>query len=377
MIEKRVGIFIYYEWLPISPSLLSVIRLLTERGYLVDVFHLYNDSFSAFKPETDRVSSIAIKSRKLKIFSLIEFFLTSLKFVLKHKYDFFIGVDQEGIIVSGILSKIRNVPSVYYSLEIVTREDVKREKGIRGLFLKLRKSLESYFLKRSKAMIAQDKYRAEILMRDNNINNGNFFFVPNSYYFVKQIECNSVDLKVPNDKKVVIYTGSVIEEMAIEDLVRGVSLWPKDAVLLLHTPYRTEYLNKIEGIVKENKMEDKVFISVKQLSFEDLCCLLQKAHIGISLYRPVNESFATGPSGKLSFYLSQGLPVIVSKVASAMDLISKYNCGLYVDTVERVGQAVKTILNDYSRFSANTRTCYENELEFSKHFSKVLDYMEK
>jgi glycosyltransferase involved in cell wall biosynthesis len=96
----------------------------------------------------------------------------------------------------------------------------------------------------------------------------------------------------------------------------------------------------------------------------------------ISFYRPVSKSFETGPSGKVSFYLSQGLPIITNKIPSVMDFISKYKCGICVDTPQDIGGAIKTILDNYSEYSGNTKICYENELEFSKHFKKVLDRAE-
>jgi len=41
-----------------------------------------------------------------------------------------------------------------------------------------------------------------------------------------------------------------------------------------------------------------------------------------------------------------------------------------------LGYAIRTILENYSEFSANTKICYENELEFSKYFKKVLEKVE-
>jgi hypothetical protein len=116
IINKRVGIFVYYEWLSVSPSLISSIRLLTENGYFVDVFHLYNDSIDIFRPESERVNAISIKSGKIKLLTLILFFGASIRGTFRKKYSFFLGVDQEGIIAAGFLGKIKKIPYAYYSL---------------------------------------------------------------------------------------------------------------------------------------------------------------------------------------------------------------------------------------------------------------------
>jgi glycosyltransferase involved in cell wall biosynthesis len=378
MLEKRAGIFIYYEWLSVSPSLISTIRFLTENGYFVDVFHLYDETFGIFKPESDKINSIPVRSGKKKWLTLILFLVTSIKNVMKHRYGFFIGVDQEGIIAAGILGKIKKVPYVYYSLEIITKEDVLKEKGIRRFALKIRKLLENYFSKNAQITITQDSYRTDVLIEDNNIDKRKVFIVPNSYYFTLQRPCNynNFNFQIPTDKKTIIYTGSIIPEMAIEEIINGMSLWPKDTLLILHTPYKTAYLEEIEQLIKKNNIEQKVIISIGQLSFEKLCCLIKKADIGISFYRPINKNKALGPAGKVSFYLSQGLPIITNKIPSVMDLVKKYRCGICVDTVREMGDAIRTILENYSEFSANTKICYENELEFSKYFKKVLEKIE-
>ncbi|MBA4319306.1 MAG: hypothetical protein C0412_12970, partial [Flavobacterium sp.] len=238
--------------------------------------------------------------------------------------------------------------------------------------------LENYFSKNANLTIVQDIYRAKVLIEDNGIDKNRIFIVPNSYYFTSQKLSNFPipNLRVPTDKKIIIYTGSIIPKMAIEDIISYIDSWPKNTILMLHTPYRTDYLKEIEKIIKQKRLEQKIFVSVRRLSFEELCCLLKKADIGLSFYRPINKSFAFSPSGKISFYLSQGLPFITNKIPSAVDLVSKYKCGICVDKIEEVGEAISKILENYSEFSANTKICYENELEFSKFFKKVLEYYE-
>jgi glycosyltransferase involved in cell wall biosynthesis len=378
MFKKRAGIFIYYEWLSVSSSLISAIRFLTENGYSVDVFHLYDDTIDIFKPESDKVNSIAVKSGKKKWLTLILFFIASIKGVIKNKYSFFIGVDQEGIIAAGLLGKIKKVPYIYYSLEIITKEDVLKEKGIRRFVLKIRKSLENYFSKNAQITITQDSYRTDVLVEDNNIKRERVFIVPNSYYFTLQRPCNynNFNFQIPTDKKTIIYTGSIIPEMAIEEIINSMDLWPENTVLILHTPYKTVYLEEIRQLIKKKNIEKRAIVSTGQVSFEELCCLIKKADIGISFYRPINKSFALGPAGKVSFYLSQGLPIITNKIPSVMDLVKKYRCGICVDMVREMGDAIRTILENYSEFSVNTKICYENELEFSKYFKKVLKQIE-
>ena len=373
--NKRVGLFLYYEWLSLAPSLVSTIRVLTEKGYAVDILQLRDETVEAFKPESDAVTFVSIKLGKLNMLTLLNFFSASLWRSLFRRYEFFIGVDHEGIIAAGILGTLKRVPHVYYSLEILTKEDIAGEKGIRKVFLIARKLLEDYFSKRAEVTVVQDKYRAEVLSQDNGIEEARMVFVPNSYYFATPILCNedSMGVQIPADKKIVIYTGSIMPEMALEEVLEGMHNWPKETFFILHAPYRTPYMKKIEEVIEKNNLQEKVAISIKKLSFEELCCLIRKAHIGISFYRPVDKSFALGPAGKLSFYLSQGKPVVTGTIPSAFDLINIYQCGICVEDPRDAGGAIKTILDRYAEFSQHTKQCYEEALNFSQHFNKVLD----
>ncbi len=374
MMEKRVGICMYYEWLSIAPSILSAIRVLTENGYCVDVFHLYDDSLGQFNPQSEKVTSFAVRSGKLRILSMVAFFIVSLKRISKRDYAFFIGIDQEGVIVSGILSFIKRVSNVYYSLEILTKEDIAKERGFAKILLATRRLGEKYFAKRADSTIVQDKYRAEVLVQDLGIRREKIFLVPNSYDADSQKIKNLVtpDVWLPKDKKIIVYAGSIISEMAIEELVISIPLWPQDTVLLLHTPYETPYIKEIIDLIKIHNLQGRVIFSQRKLSLEELLSLLQKTHIGINLYRFANKSFELATSGKLSFYLMAGLPFISSRIPYVEDLIAKYHCGICVDTAEEVGRAIQQILDNYVAYAQDTKVCYKEELSFSKHFQMFL-----
>ncbi|GAH53858.1 unnamed protein product, partial [marine sediment metagenome] len=276
---------------------------------------------------------------------------------------------QEGIIVAGILSKIKKVPCIFYSLEIVAKEDIAKRKPVGRLLLMTKKFMESYFSREANITVVQDKYRASILTRDNAIDRKKIFIVPNSYYFTSRRDISyDVDyLQIPANKKIIIYTGSVIPEMAIKDIIKSIDLWPKETLFMLHTPYRTIYLERIKQFIKENNLEHKVLVSIKRLSFEELCSLINKAHIGIALYKPVNKNYYLTPSGKVSFYLAQGIPIIVNDVPLLKEFVSKYKCGMYIEKAKEIGNAVKVILKDYPSFSVNAKICYQQELKFSRY----------
>jgi len=378
MVEKKVAILVYWGWLSLSPSLVSAIKLLSENGYVVQVVYLYDKKFGIFEPKIDRVQATAIMPPRKTLINLLRFLITSFRIVNRDQFKFLIGVDQEGIIVAGILGMIQRISYIYYSLEILLKKDVAKKRGIKRLFLRLKKSLESYFSRHANITIVQDWYRGNALIEDNALDKRKIIIVPNSYYFSNR-KNNNYEINMPpisNEKKIIIYTGSIIPEMAIEEIIKHLTLWPEDTFFILHTPYKNTYLEYIQLLIKKNKLSDRVFVSIKKLNFEELCLLIKKAHIGLSFYTPINRNFVLSPSGKISFYLSQGVPIIANTVPSVRDLISKYKCGVFVNSFEEVGNGIRFILENHSEFSKNAKKCYEQELEFSKYFSKVIEHMQ-
>lgn len=375
--KKRIAFFVYCGWLSISPSLVSAIKILNEKGFFVDVIYLYDDKFGYFEHNLNNVRLIPVKPSKYKYLHLFKFFIACFNITRSNRYKFYIGIDQEGIIAAGILARLRKIPHIYYSLEILTKEDVARKKGLVKAYWSIKKILESYFNRKAYFTIIQDKYRAKMLIKENNLNEKKICIVPNSYYFDhKVIDSTIYDLGIPPDKKIIIYTGSANVIMALKEIVTHVNLWPDNAVFLLHSPYNTLYLEEIEKFVSQNNLKEKVFISIKRLTFVELCGLIRKAHIGIAFYNPLIRDCEVATSGKVSFYLSQSIPIIINSFTpQSEEIISKYKCGVSIKSAEEAGEAIHTILNSYAEFSGNARTVYEKELDFSRHFNEVLEYI--
>lgn len=375
---KRVAIFVYYGWISISPSLVSAIKILSENGYLVDIIYLYNDIFGYFESDLSNVRSIYVKPYKNKYLLPFQFFIACFNITKSYRYDFYIGVDQEAIITAGILAKIKKVPYIYYSLEILAKEDIAKKKWFKKNYWSIKKNLESYFSRKAFAAIVQDEYRANILINDNKIDVNKIFIVPNSYYFVENnMKYNNYDLCIPFGKKLIIYAGSIIPGLGIIEIISHMNLWPEDTAFILHAPHITPYLEEVEQIISQNKLGNKIIISIKRLSFDGLCTLIRKAHIGISFYDPIDKNSELACSGKVTFYLSQGIPIIINNISpQSKELVSKYRCGVCVNSSEDVGKAIQTILGNYSEFSENAKIAYEQKLEFPRHFNKILEHID-
>jgi len=82
-------------------------------------------------------------------------------------------------------------------------------------------------------------------------------------------------------------------------------------------------------------------------------------------------------SGKLSAYLYRGLPIIVNDITGPRNLIEAYRCGICVQDMNDIASAIKEIINNYDFYSMNAIKCFDEELEFTKHFRHVIDHIDK
>jgi glycosyltransferase involved in cell wall biosynthesis len=372
--DKRAAIFVYYGWLSVSPSITGTIRMLSAHGYAVDVVYLFGEKHGLFSTDAPTVRAVAVSPYRGRYSRLLRFLIACWKAVKGRPYSVFIGIDPEGVIVAGIIGWLKRVPYAYYSLEILAEEDIAKEKGIRRLLLVAKKRLEAYFSRKAQVTVVQDERRRAVLLEGNGIDKGKVVLIPNSYgpRDLKPEDCTSYDLGLPRDKKAIIYAGSIIPQMGIKDMLVHMDSWPEEACLVLHTPYKTDYLNEIQKAIIERGLQSRVVVSVKNLAVEQLYSLVNRAHIGISLCSPIDKNHELSPSGKIAVYLSCGLPIIVNDIPPSVALISKHRCGLCVETPDKIGDAVQEILSRYSQYSLNAKRCYDEEMDVSKGFSELM-----
>jgi glycosyltransferase involved in cell wall biosynthesis len=129
------------------------------------------------------------------------------------------------------------------------------------------------------------------------------------------------------------------------------------------------YLRQVEEAAPQ-----RVILSLEPVNYDDLDTLVSSGKIGVVLYR---EDFGlnfrlAGASGKLAQYLRCGLPVVCLDLPGVGDVVRKFDCGICVQSIDEMGEAIRLILHDYDRYSINALKCYMDNYEFGAHFEKVL-----
>lgn len=120
------------------------------------------------------------------------------------------------------------------------------------------------------------------------------------------------------------------------------------------------------------------FFSEELLPYDQIDRLFSSCDVGLNFYDPINPNFALmgRSSGKMSFYLKHGKPVIANNLPSLSSFISNHQCGLVVDEPSVVADAVRQILDNYAFYSTNAERCFLEALSFDKFAEPILEWID-
>jgi hypothetical protein len=302
MKERRVAIVYQWSNLDSHPSLCNSALLLSKQGYRVDIFNtatrncdvspdfvnpVFDDShirirgsrieavLEGLQRRYDLVRnrlkklgpSLPALSRYWRVAREAVLRWTDLMSVLRlhrrNPYCCFIGVDPVGIVRASALARFTGVPMVYYSLELLLSSELTSK-------TKRLKEQELLLSREASFVIIQDQERAHLLAKDNEISLDKFVLVPNAPLgSARRQPCRYWHDRfgLSSNFRVVLHPGSVGQWTGLEDIVRSVSSWPENWVLVVHT-----YLDPTSDDVK--RMQRSLF----QVGFSFPSTLLAKSN---------------------------------------------------------------------------------------------------
>lgn len=426
--RRRIAIVFYETYLGCAPSLINAARLFDEHGWDVDI--VMRDSAAEFAqppqlgdhvevlripftvaslppsgqasvPTRERVTwksrlrrvlpqSLALWINAVRERSQImaaavrpsawstrrEFMQSVAAATQGRRYDAVIGVDMLGLAAARPLAELHRVPLVYWSLEIMFLGDFWSPVWRK---IKLRERADHAA---ANLLVIQDAERQHALCAENRVSNVPTLFIPNSPRGQVTPELGrdhfQHQFKLPNDTQVILHAGSICEGMRSSDLAACAAVWPRNQVLIFHshTPIdlQTHYYRDIV-----TSGEERVMISTQPVPYDELDHLMASADVGIVIYDSTlgpNFQLLAGASGKLSHYLRCGVPVISVDNPSIARVLHEHQCGIGVDRVEDVSDAVQTILSNHAHYRSRATQTYLDQFEFEKHFIPLLHFLE-
>jgi glycosyltransferase involved in cell wall biosynthesis len=388
VIRRRIGVIGPYGHLGTVPSPLALIESLADRNYGVDLYACEDDAFPplSFAGRDVRVFVLATPYRQGEAGWRWQFFRRWMPYLLgrcaQERYSCLIGVDPWGLVLASISGRFRGIPVIYFSLEIY------QWRMLKSPYLRALKLLERLANRAAAFTIIQDWDRGALLMRENHISRGRIEILPNAPRGEASAE-KTDDLhramRIDRQRQIVLHIGSIYPLQTCLELARCAKLWDSNWAMVFHSRSRLliTYTKELRRVVDNRQ----VYLSDQPLSgSEQIRRLVASAHVGVALYpMSINGPHSGGcnvhtmgrSSGKIAHYLQCGLPVVVSDLPSLRAYVDRYRCGVCVSDVENVGIALKTIFDDYDRFSANALTCFREAFDFESHFVPIATRLDR
>ncbi|MBN1832774.1 MAG: hypothetical protein JW896_11755 [Deltaproteobacteria bacterium] len=423
--NKKVALFVQRYLIGSSPTIVHAVECLVERGYAVDliVYRCINVNDVTFDSAMVRVIDItkAVDEKHAgkhvvgtwqrlghNVVRLVETRadtrnwgwpvssvgwlhpFTSYHIVLSAQaraaaarmngaeYTFFIGFDTDGLnLASRVKEQCRiKVPVVYWNLEILFA-DTSFDRCV-GRHLEIKNH------HRSVATIIQDEARAEILGRHNRLAHTDMLLLPCAVRG-RPVRRKSDYLRrmfhIPDDKKIVLYAGSIQPWAMCEEMLATVCDWPEDWVLVMHTfhPVTWRYPSQLMTTIRA-RYQGRVFVSSRPVKYEELDQVIAGGDIGIGFYRdsePGNTVVGTA-SGKFAYYCRCGIPFITNDYPSLRRIADRYGCAEVLPEISGrfIGQAIEKIVTAYETYRENAFRCFEMLYSFDAHFESIIAAVE-
>lgn len=370
-------VYFYDGWLSVSPTTISISKILGKhfdkviiyaqntqfKKYFFDeknieVKYIYN---SFYWKKSDKPINFAKKVKKLiKNFD--------------KKNDWFVCIDETSLEpVCDIVGDSQNI--MYLSLELPDTGKKYTDKQCK-------------MFNRMKVVMVQDDNRLNTLKQvykaDDIQEKSEIVYVPNNAIPEKSKKKLTGVIEqfknLPEGKAICASVGMVETSVYSYEIAKAFSELD-NAVLVYHNRMK---INKKRDYTKQvmNANTKNLYLSEMVYDFEDIEYAYKGIEIGIACYNPFNDDLKLigKASGKLNFYMTYSIPVIVNRLPGLADLIEKYNCGVVIDNIEDSLQwknAIDTIKNDYEGYKARVAECYKKEFDFIEKIKPLEEFLSR
>jgi len=181
--------------------------------------------------------------------------------------------------------------------------------------------------------------------------------------------------KIPNEKKVLLFLGSLYPGRGVEITIDSSAYLEKDITLVMIGPSSEKYREQIrERATKIGKID---IIIAPPIPPWDVYSYLMSADLGIIYYESLSFS-NNGLSNKLFDYMMAGLPIVASSMSETKRVIQETQCGVAMENADAkdFASAISKVLKDYESlcfYRNNARRAAETKYNWSIEAKKLLN----
>lgn len=410
--KYRIAIIYPYSNLDTCPSICATIEYLLEYGYFVDIFTRSSKKHRPFIIHSNKIQVFSSKVieefipdnqfTRLRYLSFFKLVLTPFRFIIKkllsgenlvtqikkikklhseNPYKIVIGVDPKGFKIAGYIADLLNINLIYWSLELLLTKELTDKYWIEL------KECEKKLSPRTSFIIIQDKKRAKLLALDNNIPIEKFLFIPNApkgFYQEKNSHYWHKYFKLDKNTRIVLHSGSIGNWTGVKDIIHSVDNWPKNWIFIIHTMFNSNQDSNLKELY-DIATSNRIFFSTEGVPSLKYPELVASADIGIAFYVPGKPPYTLEnihtigfSSGKISYYLRAGLPIIINQWPDVSKFIQNKKCGIAVNNADEISKAISIIEKKYNEYRNNAYEVFKKYLEptsYIKKFVKKVDML--
>ena len=280
-------------------------------------------------------------------------------YLLIHKADVLVSNDLDTLLANYLAAQFKGSHLVHDSHEYFT--GVPELEG-RSFIKRIWKSIEKWIFPKLKyvytvndsiAKLYQDKYGVSV----NVVRN-----FPLRIENQAQILQTRKELQLPEDKKIILYQGSVNIDRGLIESVEAMQ-YVNNAVLVIIGD--GDILKDIKILSQKLKLHDRVIFKTR-VPFEELINYTVFADIGISLDKDTNINYKFSLPNKIFDFVHSGVPVLASNLVEIKKVFSKYEIGELAESHDPryIGDKINNMLSDKEKIKFWKENCRRASVEF-------------
>lgn len=288
----------------------------------------------------------------------VEYNIRLFFYLLFHKADVVVSNDLDTLMANHLASKIKSAKLVHDSHEYFTgvpelegRNFAKKtwKRIERKIFPKLK---YAYTVNDSIAKLYKDEYGIDMKVVRN------FPLLTEK----RAIQKSKKELQLPEDKKIILYQGSVNVDRGLLEAVEAMQ-YVNDAILLIVGD--GDIIEEVKTKAQKLNLTERVIFR-KKVPFEELWHYTSHANIGISLDKDTNLNYRFSLPNKIFDFVHASVPVLASNLVEIKKIVDKYEIGTMIENhnPKHIAEKINFMLNDSQRI----KTWKENGLLASKEF---------
>ncbi len=362
---KKITFLLNSPFLDKIPSLKSLITYLAQQGHDITIITTKDEKYLVSHFRESNITQILVKrrTRKVELPTSVKLIFKIMKHSLCTKTDYYIGGDGVSNRLLYYISKFISIRKINFLLEYPNLKD----------------HSEMNILQSADYIITHDKWHGDFLVKNFSVQQDRLLFLPNATSSPEKYDKSTYfydKLNISRDRHIILHSGGLGDWFCCKDLAKNALGWDPTNVLVFHTSLKTAedeyYLDMKENVASS----ENIFFSTQPVDSSMLDELVGSAYIGIATYsvdvlgyRALYMGLA---AGKIGNYLKCGVPVIATRLPS-LDYIENYECGILVDDLCEIEDAISKIGEKYESYSKNAHKCYQELWESSRYLKRIND----